>query len=191
MVSLADSKVGRILLESERAARVANERAAGIAGEKLRSAFAFSKAHVLTAWHCVRDIEQTDELWFRIRNAGKTVGHFYQYIPVKVLSQDEDFDVSVLVLDRARLDQIGLSEDEAEAVLAGSAILLGVDLSVYQQVRVKGFPANAPSADSDTLPARVIDLALPLGKVTALKLVGKASRPWTLLTLGGCQGGRY
>ena len=183
--------MGRILLERERAARMAAEGAAGIDGEELRSAFAISKEHVLTAWHCVRDAaERGDRLWFRLRDAGAQEGRRYNYLPVRLLDSDETFDVAVLVVDGSRLGEAGLSEGEAAALLAGSAIPLGADVSVHERVRVMGFSANAPSADSDTLPATVVDTALPLGEVTGLKRSGQASLRWTPLTRTGCPGAR-
>ena len=167
--------MGRILLEPERDARMADEGAAGIPGEGLRSAFTISAEHVLTAWHSVRDgAARGDRLWFRLRASDAQTERRYKYLPVKVLDSDETFDVAVLVVDGSRLGEVGLSEDDAEKLLAGSVIALGVDLSVYEQVRVMGFPANAPSSDSDTLPAMVVDLTLPLGAVTGLKLVGES-----------------
>ena len=93
---------------------------------------------------------------------------------MKVLGTDEAFDVAVLVMDRPRLDDADLRQGEAAALLAGSVIPLGVDVSMDERVRVMGFPNNVPSADSDTLPARVVDLRLPLGEVTGLKLVGES-----------------
>ena len=172
---MAGSRVGRILLESERAARMADEAAAGNSGEGLRSAFAISAEHVVTAWHCVRDAaERGDRLWFRLRAAGAQAERRYEYVPVRVLGKDEAFDVAVLVVDGSGLGEAGLPEGEAEKLLAGSVIPLGVDVLVQEQVRVMGFPANAPSADSDTLPAKVIDLTLPLGEVTGLKLIGES-----------------
>lgn len=168
--------VGRILLGSERAARMADESAASISGEVLRSAFAISAKHVLTAWHCVRDAaKHGDRLWFRLRIAGAQGGRRYEYVPVRVHSQDEAFDVAVLIIDGSGLGEAGLSEYEAEELLAESVIPLGLDVSEHEPVRVMGFPANAPSdADSDTLPARVVDSTLPLGEVTGLKLVGES-----------------
>src|SRR4029077_18878627 len=154
---------------------MADEVAADLPGEGLRSAFAVSAEHVLTAWHCVRDAaERGDRLWFRLRGLGARGSRRYESLPVRVSDRGEMFDVAVLVVDGSRLGEAGLTEDEAENLLAGSAIPLGVDVSVHEQVRVMGFPANAPSADSDTLPARVVDLALPLGEVTGLKLVGES-----------------
>ena len=169
---MTSSRVGRILLDRERAARMANEGSPTIPGEGLRSAFTISNEHVLTARHCVQDAaERGDRLWFRLRDADAQTDSRYKYVPVTLLDSDEKFDVAVLVVDRSRLSEAGLSESGTEKLLAGSIIPLGKDVSVHDQVRVMGFPTNAPSADSDTLSARVVDLALPLGDVTGLKLV--------------------
>ena len=167
-------RVGRILLEHERAARMTDETAASIGREVLRSAFAVSAEHVLTAWHCVRAAAgRRERLWFRLRDTESRAGSGHVYLPVAVLEHDEAFDVAVLVVDESRLGEAGLSGDDAARLLARSVIRLGVDVSVHEPVRVMGFPANAPSAaDSDTLSARVVDLALPLGAVTGLKLEG-------------------
>lgn len=154
---------------------MADEGAADIPGEGLRSAFAISTEYVLTAWHCVRDAStHGDTLWFRLRVAEPGAPRHYAYLPVRVLSYNAAFDVAVLVVDRARLAEAGLSAGEAEKLMASSVIPLGVDVSVYEHVRVMGFPTNAPSADSDTLAARVVDLTLPLGEVTGLKLIGES-----------------
>jgi tetratricopeptide (TPR) repeat protein len=154
---------------------MADEGAASIPGEGLRSAFAISTEHVLTAWHCVRDAStRGDSLWFRLRVAEAGAPRRYAYLPVRVLAQSEAVDVAVLEVDEARLREDGLPMGEAEKLLARSVIPLGVDVSVHEHVRVMGFPANAPSADSDTLAARVVDLILPLGEVTGLKLVGES-----------------
>ena len=187
---MTDSRVGRILLERERAARMANEGAAGIAGEGLRSAFTISAGHVLTAWHCVREAaERGDRLWFRLRDADAQTQRRYKYLPVRMLDQDETFDIAVMVVDGSRLGEAGLSEYDAKKLLAGSIIPLGVDVSMHERVRVVGFPANAPSADSDTLPASVVDLTLPLGEVTGLKLVGESFAAVAPIDPHGLSGG--
>ena len=169
---MTSSGVGRILSDSERAERMADEDAAGLSGEGLRSAFVISPEHVLTAWHCVRDA--AGPLWFRLRVASGNASNRYRYLPVRVQRQDQAFDVAVLAVDEARLDAAALTEREVTALLAGAVIPLGVDVSVHDQVRVMGFPVSTPSADSDTLPAKVVDLCLPLGEVTGLKLVGES-----------------
>ena len=46
-------RVGRILADEERTARMASEVAFAVPDEVLRSAFAISARHILTAWHCV------------------------------------------------------------------------------------------------------------------------------------------
>jgi len=172
---VASPRVGRILLESERAARTANEAASGLPGEILRSAFAISDKHVLTAWHCVREAATRGEgLWFRLRDAQGPAGRRYQYLPLRVLAQDDALDIAVLCLENARLSAAGLSAAAAAQILAQAVIPLGADIAVYEQARVMGFPANASSADSDTLPVTVIDVALNFGEVTGVKLVGES-----------------
>jgi Trypsin-like peptidase domain len=167
---VTDPRVGRILTGDERAARMANETAATIRGEGLRSAFTISKEHILTAWHCVRDVPGPDLLWFRLQDADVLAGRRYQYLPVRVLEQDEAFDVAVLELDRSRLSEIGLLESEAESLMAGSVIPLGTDVSKDERVSVMGFPVTSPSANGDTLGARVDAVTQPIGDATALKL---------------------
>jgi hypothetical protein len=125
----------------------------------LRSAFAISAEHVVTAWHCVRDAaERGDRLWFRLRAAGAQAERRYEYVPVRVLSQDEAFDVAVLVVDGSGLGEAGLPEGEAEKLLAGSVIPLGVDVLVHEQVRVMGFPANADFHSANWPPVRLVVL---------------------------------
>lgn len=184
------SRVGRILVEHERAARMTKESAARIEGEGLRSAFAISAEHVLTAWHCVRDAESSgQQLWFRLRDASPGAARRYVYLPMRVLEWDKQFDVAVLLLDRLRLGDAGLSAGVAADLLARSAIPLGVDVSVYEQVRIMGFPGNAPSADSATLLANVADLTLPLGQVTCMSLFGPSLAAVEPLDAHGLSGG--
>jgi tetratricopeptide (TPR) repeat protein len=163
-------KVGRILLESERATQMPHKGVAGFPGERLRSAFAIGPEHVLTALHCTREATR---MWFRLRTGGLGERR-YAYLPLKLLNSNEDFDIAVLVVDESGLNTSGLSADGARRLLAEAAIPLGVDVALHERVRIMGFPANAPGADSDTLPAQVVDLTLPLGRVTGLKLVGES-----------------
>jgi Trypsin-like peptidase domain len=150
------------------------EGSAGFSGERLRSAFAISADHVLAALHCVEEQSgQEVQKWFRLRTGGQGI-RIYTYIPMSLVDFDEDFDIAVLAVDGSRLSASGLSADTARSLLAGAAIPLGVDVSVHDRVRIMGFPANAPSADSDTLSAQVIDVTLPVGSVTAIKMVGES-----------------
>jgi tetratricopeptide (TPR) repeat protein len=168
-------RVGRILLESERAARMADEGAGEVPGEILRSAFVISAEHVLTAWHCVRGAASGGEgLWFRLRDTGARAAHRYRYLPLRVLGHDEASDIAVLCLDSSRLRSVGLPRKAAGELLAHSVIPLGTDVDVYDRVRVMGFPVNTSSADSDTLPVTVIDVALSIGKATVMKLIGES-----------------
>ena len=172
---MASPRVGRILLESERAARMANEGASGLPDEILRSAFTISPEHVLTAWHCVREaVTRGEGLWFRLRDLEVRPDPHYRYLPLRVLDRDEVLDIAVLGLDETRLGAVGLSAGPATRLLAQAVIPLGVDMAVYEQVRVMGFPANASSADSDTVLVRVIDVALSLGEATGVKLFGES-----------------
>ena len=174
----------------ERDNRMANKPAPRIDGEGLRSAFAISAEHVLTAWHCVREAKSRGErLWFRLRDASAEAGRRYVYLPMRALEWDAEFDVAVLVLDGPRLGDAGLSAGMAAELLAGSVIPLGVDVSVFEQVRVMGFPANAPATDSATISAQVVDLTLPLGQVTCLSLFGPGFAAVDPLNPHGLSGG--
>jgi NACHT domain/Trypsin-like peptidase domain len=164
-------QAGRILLDLERAMRMADENADAFDGEHLRSAFAISRDHVLTAWHCVRDAVHTHEaMWFRLRETLTQGLPSYLYLPVAFIRAAEDLDVAVLAVVPRRLREAGLTEDEAASVLTEAAFPLGVGVPGGQSVRIKGFPGNAPSADSYTLPATVVDTDLLLGPVPAIML---------------------
>lgn len=175
-MSAGQPDVGRILTATERANRQASEAAAGWAGEPLRSAFAISARHVLTAWHNVRDL--TEPLWFRVRITDAAVrrdagASRVVYLPVRCCNLTESFDVAVLELDPERLipdlaDEIRTPE-QAEAVLGGLAIPLSVDLTGEDRLVVKGYPATAPSSDTAyAIDARVIDLGLDASSTWAL-----------------------
>jgi tetratricopeptide (TPR) repeat protein len=164
-------RVGRILLESERAIHSSDEGGSSFRREQLRSAFAIDPEHVLTAWHCVRDsVERGEQLWFRLRADGP--GEVY--LPLKLVDFDRDFDVAVLVIDDHGLSAPGLSTDAARKLLAEAAIPLGVDAALHERVRIMGFPANVPGPDSHTLPAHIDDLMLPVGGITVMKLFGES-----------------
>ncbi|MBK6872783.1 MAG: tetratricopeptide repeat protein [Kineosporiaceae bacterium] len=165
---------------------MAAEDAAGWAGEQLRSAFAISAGHVLTAWHCVRDLLDGGEpLWFRLRATG--TGQAYDYLPVVLADHDTAWDVAVLTVDDDRLRQIGLDVARATEVLAAAVIPLGMEVKPGDPVRVLGFPSNAPtSADHDT---ELADVALPLGSVHALKLTGPAFAACDPVHPAGLSGG--
>ena len=165
-------RVGRILTDAERDRRRAGEDAAGWEGEQLRSAFAISGEHVLTAWHCVRDLVEAGEaLWVRLRASGP--GQAYVYVPVRLVCQDPGWDVAVLGVDRGRRPLPGVLD--AAAVLADAVVPLGIEVGTGDRVQVAGFPANAAtSADHDVDLADVADVALPFGAVQAMKLTGTA-----------------
>lgn len=166
-----DPRVGRILTSEERAARMVDETVFAVPDEELRSAFAISAQHVLTAWHCVRDTAPGQSpLWFRLRSDAASI-RSYIYIPIRLANYDEAFDVAALAIDGPRLNEAHLSAAQATGLLAQIAILLGFDVRDNDQVQVMGFPESASSADSDTNSATVVHTRLPLGDVAGLKLL--------------------
>jgi Trypsin-like peptidase domain len=166
-------RVGRILTDTERISRMADESAALIPNESLRSAFAISSRHVLTAWHCVHeDSREGNALWFRIHALGR--GAHYLYLPVRVSNHDELFDVAALAVDDDRLDVADLTLAEAEQHLAEAAVPLASSVSRDETVVLLGFPASGTAADSDTNDGKVVDTDLPLGEVVAMKIQGNA-----------------
>lgn len=171
---IPEPRVGRIVTSDERAARLANEAAFGLPGESLRSAFAISAQHVLTAWHCVRNADANwSSLWFRLRT-GSPQERSYVYIPVRVTNYDESFDVAALTIDAQRLDEARLTRAGAEALLGQASIPLDAAAHVNDQVQIMGFPESGSSADSDTNSASVVATRVPLGEVSGMKLFGPA-----------------
>lgn len=154
---------------------MANESADQIAQEELRSAFVISRRYVLTAWHCVCEMSADSLPWLRMRHGGEPSGPRHAvYFPLRLSSADETFDAAVFTIDPDRLEEVGLTPGAAEELLETFVIPLALDVSDDDPVRVMGFPASSPSADSDTQPGQVVDPALALGEVTVLKLFGAA-----------------
>lgn len=165
--------VGRILNDQEKLTRSANESAETIDGEDLRTAFAISSRHILTAWHCVRDsLEREAALWYRYRLQGPE--RRYVYLPVRISNYNTQFDVAALAIDARRLAEADLDASEAEQLLAATVIPLATNISANEDVTLVGFPANATSADSDTNSSTIVDTDFPLGEVVGLKLFGPA-----------------
>jgi hypothetical protein len=171
----AGPKVGRIFFGGERIARQADEVAAFINDEVLRTAFAISRHHAVAAWHCVREPENDEaQLWLRLRQNELQQPRHYVYLPLRVSNYDAEFDVAALALDESRLPQAGLSTTAAEELLAQHAIPLGVGCTAGERVQIIGFPLSSSAADSDTNSAEVVDTELPLGNVVGLKLYSPA-----------------
>jgi hypothetical protein len=115
-----EPQVGRIMTDQERAVRMADESASSIAGEELRSAFAVSDAHVLTAWHCVAN--WADEVsWFRLRYLA-IEGQRSVYIPMRVLNSSSVHDVAVLAVDEPSLARTGLTPSTASGILRAASL---------------------------------------------------------------------
>jgi hypothetical protein len=184
-----DPSVGRILTSEERSARMADEAAFAVPDEVLRSAFAISARHVLTAWHCVRDtIPSQSLLWFRLRSDGPR-DRVYVYVPVRLSNYDEAFDVAALAIDETRLGEVRLTVTRVAALLAQNVIPLDVNIHDQDHVQVSGFPESATGADPDTIGARVEATRLPLGDATGLKLYGEAFAAVSPVEPRGLSGG--
>lgn len=166
-------RVGRILSDEDRAVRLTNEAADSIPGEVLRTAFAISSRHILTAWHCVRDDLSTGNgLWYRLRAQGAK--RRYIYIPVRVSNYDRLFDAAALAIDEQRLSDADLTLPEAEQYLVDAMIPLAGNVSRHDDVILVGFPASGTAADSDTNNARIVDTDFALGEGVGMKLQGDA-----------------
>jgi len=165
-------RVGRILTDTERVARMASETARFIDGEVLRTAFAVSDSYVLTAWHCVAT-SFDERVWLRLRQHA-SAGPRYAYVPLRLANYSEPIDVAVLTIDQPSLSAVSLTKAAAAEMLRAASIPLSAQVGPHDQVRVMGFPASAASADSDTNTATVLDLELSVGRATAVKLYGDA-----------------
>jgi hypothetical protein len=166
-------RVGRIISDGERVARSTNEAAATLPGETLRTAFAISNRHVITAWHCVRDdFRSGNPLWYRVRAPGAK--RLYLYIPVRISNYDDPFDTAALTIDEERLSDANLSLSQAEHHLTEVSVALAGHVSHGDDVVLVGFPASGSAADSDTNSGTVVDTDLALGEVVGMKIEGRA-----------------
>lgn len=165
-------QVGRILTSQERAARMADESANSIPREELRSAFAVSGAHVLTARHCVAG-DGDEVYWLRLRYLS-IEGMRSVYIPLRVVNFSGALDVAVLAVDEPSLAETGLAGGTASGILRAASFQPSARVQVGDPVRIMGFPLSAASADSDTNIATVVDLSLTVGSARAVKLYGDA-----------------
>jgi hypothetical protein len=160
------------MTSQERLARIANESASYVDGEQLRSAFAISDIHVITAWHCVAD-NFDQRVWFRLRQQASAAPR-YLYVPLRLTNFSVPIDIAVLTVDESGLAEVNLTAGIARAMLRAAAIRLSGRVRLHDQVRVIGFPASASSADNDANAATVVDLDLAVGNTMAVKLYGDA-----------------
>ena len=168
---------------------MADEAAFALTGEILRSAFAISALHVLTAWHCIRNAAvDWSSLWFRLRS-GNPRERSYVYIPMRVTNYDETFDVAALTIDAQRLDEARLTTASARALLDQASIPLDATVHDGDPVQVMGFPESGSSADSDTNAANVVATRIPLGDVSGMKLFGPAFAAVSPVDPHGLSGG--
>lgn len=182
-------QIGRLVTSVERTARMANEGAAAVGDEILRSAFVIGGRFILTAWHAIkREYEASEPLWFRFRRESQG-RRSYAYLPVRVTNYDELFDVTALTLDSRRIAEVDISMHAAGELLAEISVPVGIDIRDNDQVQVIGFPANHTGADSDTNSAIVVATRVPLGDMTGLKLFGDAFAAASPVDPRGMSGG--
>ena len=179
-------RVGRILIgPGELAAARADP---GGKDQELRSAFAISGPHVLTAWHCTGKDPDAPS-WFRLRVPG--VGrNDYHYVPVRVTSYDASLDIAVLSLDPSRLAAGGLTEADATSLLTKAAIpLAATTVASGAKVKVMGFSQSKPANDGDTYDAEVTEPVQVLSGFRCMKLRGDEFGAGLMVAVRGLSGG--
>jgi hypothetical protein len=182
-------RIGRIVTNAERIARINNEMAATVEREILRSAFVIGERFLVTAWHSIeKEWRDSELLWFRLRQE-RLNSRSYTYIPIRITNYDVPFDVAALAIDLERLAEVDLNQDAAFDLLGEIAIPLGIDVRVNDEMQVIGFPEDHTGADSDTNSAKVVSTSVPLGNVTALKLFGEAFAAASPINPHGMSGG--
>jgi hypothetical protein len=176
-------RVGRILIGSDELALDKVRPGRGVGA--VRSGFAISGPHVLTAWHCTKKDPQ-GPLWFRLRDP--ETRHGYHYVPVRVTSFDPDLDVAVLSVDPSRL-AAELPEAEASGVLERAAIPVAAGLPDGAQVKVMGFSQSKYTFDGDTYEARIREPDDNQFGFPCMKLYGEVFGGQQPVSVDGLSGG--
>jgi len=179
-------RAGRILIGPDELAQ--DQASPGEGVSEVRSGFAISGPHVLTAWHCTRKDPQAPQapLWFRLRDP--ETRHGYHYVPVRVTSFDADLDVAVLSVESSRLPA-DLTEPEASRVLERAAIPIAAGLPEGTQVKVMGFSQSKYAFDGDTYEATIRDPADMQYGIRCMKLYGEAFASQQPVSVDGLSGG--
>ena len=176
-------RAGRILIGPDELAQ--DQASPGQGVNEVRSGFATSGPHVLTAWHCTGK-DQRAQLWFRLPDP--QTRHAYHYVPVRVTSFDADLDVAVLSVDSSRLAG-ELTEPEAARVLERAAIPVAAGLPEDAQVKVMGFSQSKYTFDGDTYEAAIRDPADMQFGIRCMKLYGEAFDGQQPVSVDGLSGG--
>ncbi len=176
-------RVGRILIGPGELAQDKASPGQGVGD--VRSGFAISGPHVLTAWHCTGKHPQAP-LWFRLRDPETRNG--YHYVPVRATSFDPDLDVAVLSVDPSRL-AAELPEAEASRVLERAAIPIAAGLPDGAQVKVMGFSQSKYTFDGDTYEATIREPADMQYGIRCMKLYGEAFDSQQPVSVDGLSGG--
>ncbi|WP_322748677.1 MULTISPECIES: tetratricopeptide repeat protein [unclassified Frankia] len=141
--------MGRLLVDGE---PVAGK------GAVFRTGFVIDSCHVLTAAHCVRDVDTDDasvgRWWLRLpyedapadhgedRGGADAAGRLL--VPLRVADRDEGrLDAAVLRVDPDRESRPALGPDQLAAVLDRVAVALDITVDPQARVRAEGFPASA------------------------------------------------
>ena len=130
----------------------------------LRTGFVISDRHVLTAWHCLKDLGGTSAAgWLQLSGSGGPV-----LVPVRYAGHATDLDAAVLEMDPSRLDGERLAE--VTRLLGQVALPLGVAVDPYDKVCVEGFPESSRNRAGERFGGGVRDAEGRLGTVRTLKL---------------------
>ncbi|HLK73706.1 MAG TPA: AAA family ATPase [Streptosporangiaceae bacterium] len=176
-------RAGRILIGPDELAQDQDSPGQGV--NEVRSGFAISGPHVLTAWHCTGKDPQAP-LWFRLRDP--ETRHGYHYVPLRVTSFDAELDVAVLSVDPSRL-AAELTEADAAGVLTRAAIPIAACLPEGAQVKVMGFSQSKYTFDGDTYEATIREPADMQSGIRCMKLYGEAFDSQQPVSVDGLSGG--
>ncbi|WP_239339540.1 trypsin-like peptidase domain-containing protein [Frankia sp. CiP3] len=129
--------------------------------EDFRTGFVIAGGFVLTAAHCVQDLDD-EPLWLRLLYGAGGQGRRYAFVPVRVVDVDEALDGAVLALDTGRVAARGQDVQGLTGLLARVAVPLGVTVGHGWKIRTEGFPASAANVDGTVFSGTVDD---PDGRV--------------------------
>ncbi|WP_322755187.1 tetratricopeptide repeat protein, partial [Frankia sp. Cas3] len=168
--------VGRLLVDGE---PVAGK------GAVFRTGFVIDSCHVLTAAHCVRDVDTGDasvgRLWLRLpyddgpsstsTARGGVDGAGCLLVPLRVADRDEGrLDAAVLRVDPDRESRPALGPDRLAAVLDRVAVPLDITVDPQVRVRAEGFPASAGNPNGRAFSGVISDARARLPAARALEL---------------------
>ena len=151
-----EAAVGRLLTATEREVWP---------GGELRAGFVVSGGHVLTAWHCVRDIGGTAaRAWLRLQPLNPD--EQYVDVPVRYVDHAVDLDAAVLTFDGSTV----ADAERLRVVLDRVALPLGTEVRAHDPVRVGGFPQRNPAVYPTLLNGVVASADALIGRTSAVRV---------------------